>query len=412
MKTPNTKVGMSDARRTVTSLWSAMSRRARWLLQPLRRAWGDAEVSAPRRRLPNPTTSFRTRNKRRRITEGERGPALSLPLAVAAWMVPTLVAAAAFTSPLLGARAYEYLLESDHFFVREVIVDGHDRLDPETIRDLAGIDAETNTLAADLDLMGERLLMHPWIASVEVNRELPDRLFIHISEEIPRGCILLDDVYIVNGMGHPFTLADPRDPLDFPVITGLSIAAFNDDAQAHEARARIRAAVNLHRLYDHLQLDGRWPLSEIRLENDRDMSLVLSDVGTEAVLGSDAYREKLYRLEWVMESLHQQGKVADYVLLDAAQEIDGSIDGGRVVVRANLAPSNKEVADRAKLRAKEATRQLEARTDASRDALDREAIEGSSAISHMVRPAIRGRWVDALELRELDDAQSTNHGEQ
>jgi hypothetical protein len=99
-------------------------------------------------------------------------------------------------------------------------------------------------------------------------------------------------------------------------------------------------------------LSNRWPIGEIRVEGGRRATIVISEVGTEAVLGTGAYRQKLYRLEWILEKLHQEDKTADYILLDRDGGTRASYDDGRVVVAADLARSTEEIADEAHRRAK------------------------------------------------------------
>jgi len=81
------------------------------------------------------------------------------------------------------------------------------------------------------------------------------------------------------------------------------------------------------------------------------MHLVLSRTGTEVALGKGPYREKLYRLEWVLEKLHQEGAVAEYLLLDGAIASNPDRDDGRVIVRADLAATPEELAEEAHRRA-------------------------------------------------------------
>ena len=267
------------------------------------------------------------------------------------WGIPAGLAAAAFTSPLLGVRAYDYVMETGHFHVRDVLVDGNERLDFATIKQLAGLKPGTHLLAADLMKMQRQLEDHPWVSRAVIRKELPDRLVITLSEHRPVGFLESEGrLLLVNEVGNPFAPLEIGEMFDFPILTGIDLALWEKPAQAAWARSSIRRALNVSRLYRSMDLHKRWPISEIRIHPDRRMTLVISPHGTEAVLGRGPYKRKLYRLEWVLENLRQQSKIADYVLLDSER---GGSDDGRVIVRAELAPKASELRKEARAFAEE-----------------------------------------------------------
>ncbi len=286
------------------------------------------------------------------LRRGRQGTKPSLVLALLGWMAPIAVAGVAFATPLLGVRAYHYVQESEHFHVADVVIDGHDRLALEEVRELAGIEAGTNVLDADLDIMAARLESHPWIAKATLTRELPDRLQVRIVEHRPVAFVAIGELYLVGSKGGPCALATEADDLELPIVTGIESELWRTSVGAELAQADVRSALNLARLYHSMDLTIRWPLAEVRVEPGRRLTLVLSEHGTEAVVGRAPYRDKLYRLEWVLENLHRRGKVAEYVLLDLQSGGDWSRDEGRVVVKADLAPTREQLAERAAARAR------------------------------------------------------------
>jgi cell division protein FtsQ len=367
------------------------------------------------------------------------------PLAIlAGWALPMAAAMLAFTTPFVGARAYEYIMKSGHFYVREVLISGNQHLSAEAVRDLAGIRPGTHVLAADLDEMQEALEANAWVASARVQRELPDRLSVHVDEHVPAAYLAIGELMLVNTSGQPFAAADPREDQELPIITGIREDAFDTNATAAQARADLRAAINLTRLYASMGLAGRWAIGEVRVEAGRRLTLVLSGKGTEAVLGTGPYRQKLYRLEWVLEKLHSEGKDADYVLLDGSDGLGTGGDDGRVVVAADLAPSPDEALAEASRRAEEAAagnQQLlpsglagpggaaagapaegEAAAEAPADGEaaaaevaapvdeDLPAVEGPRGVSSGVRPAVEPEWLDEREREDNPNDADPNAG--
>lgn len=297
-------------------------------------------------RAPRPTPESAGRGRRLR-----EHPALIL----ASWLIPVAGALTAFASPFLGVRVHEYIMETGHFFVREVHVEGQERLDEHDILKAAGIQAGTHVLATDLDAMEERLEAEPWIARAQVNRQLPDRLSVLVTEHHAVAYVALHELMLVGADGEPFAVPGPEDDLALPIVSGIPAESFLHPSMAAVARADIRAAVNLVRLYESMGFTNRWPVGEVRIEAGRKLTLVLSGLGTEVSLGTGPYRRKLYRLEWVLEVLHSREKTADYILLDGTGPTLDGRDDGRVILRADLAPNAEDAADAASRRAADAT---------------------------------------------------------
>jgi hypothetical protein len=292
-----------------------------------------------------------------------------LPIALA-WLAPLAAMALAFAVPIIGARSYEYVMESGYFHVRNVVLDQtttRARLYPELpppsphfskneILEIAGIGAGTHLLDADIDAMAVKLEADPWIRWARVERELPDTLIVHVIEHVPMAFIapkveLSGDVGVdaipglalVDELGEVFAPAPFDKVLDLPVITGLALSRLENAGERAAIQKELAAGLNVLRIWASQKLSRRYPVSELRLLAGGAYALVLDGraVGapTEVVLGRGPFREKLMRLEFVLEHLQASGKLAEYVLLDLADEEDAhAIDmaGARVVVKAKL----------------------------------------------------------------------------
>lgn len=399
----------------------------------------DDVVSVPRgaEALPDPTEKASNTKSKSQPRNARRENPVALLLA---WMLPMAAALLAFTTPFVGARAYEYIMRSGHFYVREILVSGNHHLSADAVKDLAGIRPGTHVLAADLSAMEDALKTNPWVAAARVERELPDHLSVHIDEHVPAAYLALGDLMLVDNGGEPFAVADPWDDQELPIVTGIREDAFNDEATAAQGRADLRAAINLTRLYGSMGLAGRWGIGEVRVEAGRRLTLVLSGTGTEAVLGRGPYRQKLYRLEWVLEKLFDEGKTAEYVLLDGSDGQGPEGDDGRVVVAADLAPDPDAAAEQAARRAEaatanadkllpsglsgagagegaEAAEAVEAEKDEAAAAEktvvideDSKAVEGPHGVGDSVRPAVEPEWLDERERSATQDDVDPNTG--
>jgi cell division protein FtsQ len=311
----------------------------------------------PKISFPGRAVAARQRAAKSGARQGSEGRSLREhpALILASWLIPVAGALTAFASPFLGVRVHEYLMETGHFFVREVHIEGQERLKESDVLAVARIQPGTHVLSADLEDMEKRLENDPWIARAQVHRQLPDRLSVLITEHHPVALVALDELMLVGADGEPFAVLGPEDDLQLPIVSGIPAESFLHPSLAAVARADIRAAVNLVRLYESMGFTNRWPVGEVRVSTGRKLTLVLSGLGTEVTLGTGPYRQKLYRLEWVLEMLHSRGKAADYVLLDGTGPTLDGRDDGRVVLRADLAPNDEDAADAASRRAAQAT---------------------------------------------------------
>lgn len=278
-----------------------------------------------------------------------------------AWFAPIAAALVAFTVPLLGVRAYEYVMTSGYFHVREVLVDltvgrfgdtprGTDPVTPHHTREelmaMAGIGPGTHVLQADLEAMTAKLTASPWIRWAEVSRELPDTLVIHAIEHRPVALLAARDLYLVDEVGVPFVLAPADFAARLPVISGGSVITpelLADPSAMPAIQKTLETSLNLLSKWKAQGLSRRFPVGELRLESGGRATLVLEKktVGeaTEVALGRGPYREKLFRVEWILEHLHAAGKTAQYILLDLGDELEPgavALGGSRVVVKTDL----------------------------------------------------------------------------
>jgi hypothetical protein len=263
----------------------------------------------------------------------------------------------AFALPVIGVRAYQYVMASGYFHVHEVLVDGNERIGRDRVLEIAGIVPGTHLLDADLAALEARLVADPWVRSARVERDLPDTLVVHLAEHHPTAFLAAGELYLVDENAKPFMVAPLAEDLALPVITGLSPELLTDPKETLTVHHALTGALNVWRMWQDQGLAARYPLGEIRVDGPRGYVVVIEaqqsqGAGTgspiEVVLGRGPFTEKLYRLEWVLEHLHTLGKTPEYVLLDlldgAAPASAELIGGARVVVKAEVGREDQALA--------------------------------------------------------------------
>lgn len=327
-----------------------------------------------------PTAGFDTESAP--IERARRGGLLGAVGTLMLWALPLGLAAAAFAVPLLGVRAYEYVMQSGYFHVREVVIDQtstrstmapdkpyRPHLSRDEVLATAGIGAGTHLLEADVAAMTDKLLAHPWIRWAHIEKELPDVLIVHVVEHVPSAYLAphldIDDgrptageavpnLLLVDELGEVFAESKPGLTMPLPVVTGVGVSRLSP--MDPELSRELIAGLNVLRLWGGQGLARRYPVGELRLLPGGAYALVVEVIDmnggtmgvTEIVLGRGPFREKLLRAEFILEHLFAQSKVADYILLDVVDDLDPravEIAGARVVVKADLGVDPVEALD-------------------------------------------------------------------
>lgn len=120
---------------------------------------------------------------------------------------------------------------SKELSVHRVFVEGNERLSDGEILGLlhltpsngqSGLGGASNILTLDLEEMKRELLRSAWIKEVELTRVLPATLTLHITERVPVGLAVLDELYLLAADGTILDQLGPHHPAqDLLLVRGL-----------------------------------------------------------------------------------------------------------------------------------------------------------------------------------------------
>ena len=243
-----------------------------------------------------------------------------------------------------------HLTSAAAFAIDGIELKGLARLPRDELLHAAGIGLGMNVFARSPEDIHARLLRHPWILSAEVRRELPSRFAISVRERDPIALLVVEactppssestnagkgdddpaceeasSLYLVSADAKMFKRISGREPVDLPVITGITRARLASDADL--SRRVVSQAVGLMQAYRQSELWRRNPIGEIHLESNDGFSLYVGDDLTYVRLGLPPFEQKLSRMKKVFERLEHEHARAEYVYLDNEQRPD------RVAVR-------------------------------------------------------------------------------
>lgn len=256
-------------------------------------------------------------SNRRRVDRvpGERRRQIACALRRA---LPALAGIAALL--LAGALVWRTALMGDLFRISEIRFEGLSRATPDELLELSPVQRGDHLLLCDTDLVAVALRRHPWIAAVNVERELPRKLVVRVAERHAAALVDLGGLYLVDEKGEVFKRAVPGDGLDLPVIRGIAREAWIE--RRDEIEPLLSAALALLARWAERGLDRTEPVSEIRLDPDYGTTLWAGDDGLEVRLGQGDLPEKLERLERVLSAVAADKERAQVLHLDNRRRPD------------------------------------------------------------------------------------------
>jgi cell division septal protein FtsQ len=269
----------------------------------------------------------------RRVTSfaEKRATALETAKALAIAALRTLGAAAVSAGlAWCAVQAHRWLTSDPRFTVSEISFEGLKRADAADLLARSGLRRGQNVFAADLAAAARGIGQHPWVASVRLERELPDRIVAHVREHEPAALVELGALYATDASGRLFKRVTRADALDLPLLTGLKRGDWTS-ARA-DAQARLSLAL---RLLDEWRDQGLplSRLSEVRM--DPDAGLTLFEQQPESLLevrvGKSELSTRLRRLSQVRAALARRGERPVRIDLDLVKAGGGSWATAQVV---------------------------------------------------------------------------------
>ncbi len=226
---------------------------------------------------------------------------------------------------------YFHLLTCSWFCIKDIKnieIDGTQRLSHELILKQTGLDAGVSLLALRPARIERALLSHPWISRAEVTRKWPHQLHISIQEREPVALVQLEDLYYVDRQGRLFKPLTPGDPHDFPVITGLGREQFTKTEGRPECVTRVFQLLDLlKQARPPLNLEN---IAEVHVDLERGLTLYANGLKGAVDLGLTDFPEKLNKFERIFPILTQKGYLnrVERINLDFPQKVLLTQKGG------------------------------------------------------------------------------------
>jgi cell division septal protein FtsQ len=228
---------------------------------------------------------------------------------------------------LILILGYLVFMRIPYFGLETVEIAGNQNLSKEEIIEVSEVSAGTNLLLIDLEEVSKKLTRHPRIARSSVYRRFPGKLLIEVKEREPAALLSAERLYYIDRNGHVFTRALPGDPVDYPLLTGVTAEQLT--SRRDEVVEMARKGLSVLKI---IQGPG-FPKSifeplEISMDLNHGLSLLISGK-KRIILGTDGYKEKLERLNRLRKFLESRRQWGQAKIIDLDYEDRALVRAGR-----------------------------------------------------------------------------------
>lgn len=180
--------------------------------------------------------------------------------------------------------------------VQRVVVEGVSTLSAKEIAALTNVSPRASMYSMNLAEIRDRISRHPFVLSVAVYRQLPNKLNVAIAEREPVASINCGQLCYVDREGVLLPFSESNKKFDLPLVSGINgiqnarLGTTVMSKDLFEAIEICQTAQALDTTVYHL-------ISEINMNNGGDVILYSAEAGTPVIFGRDDVERKLLLLE-------------------------------------------------------------------------------------------------------------------
>jgi len=195
--------------------------------------------------------------------------------------------------------------------VRRVVIDGSGILSAQQLFTLSDVPLKSLMNQVDIYDVRGRILQQPFVKNARVTRQYPDAVRIQLVERQPIASVNNGQLRYIDAEAVLLPYIETSVKLDLPIINGVdSIQGAKpgetiSNAELSEAIGLLQTALALDSTLFHF-------ISEVNMNNGKDIILYSSDVPVPVIVGRGDYGKKLLMLETFWKN---------YVKTQSAQKI-------------------------------------------------------------------------------------------
>jgi len=205
---------------------------------------------------------------------------------------------------------YQILTSSPYFRLHNIVLTGvNDDLREEVIK-ISGLRERESLLSIDPVTIKGNIEAHPWIKSVFLKKEFPHTLYIKAEKQEAVAIVLLRRMYFMDRGGVIFKEVERDEPVDFPVVTGLSAGDKKNGAYLKEVVSFLNA---LFLMDTPLSVER---LSEIHVEEDGTLTIFFNKLPFKVFFGRDDFIRKIDSLTHIIKHLRAAHRLSQVRSID------------------------------------------------------------------------------------------------
>ncbi|MBL7645993.1 MAG: FtsQ-type POTRA domain-containing protein [Candidatus Hydrogenedentes bacterium] len=201
-----------------------------------------------------------------------------------------------FAVALFVYAFYHFAINSPRYRVQDIIVFGNTAVSSEEVVAATQITTADSLLFLDKAAVAKRVASIPYVASAEVQRELPSTLIIHLTERQAAATLLAGRrAFLIDRDGVVLKESDPGAPVLEPLITnapGLGVIS----AGIRLEEPAVQEALKLWEAYSQAPIASEVNLSEISAEGPMNLTMIWDEAPYEVRWGRSDYKKQAERL--------------------------------------------------------------------------------------------------------------------
>lgn len=213
----------------------------------------------------------------------------------------------------------DLVMNSEHFQVQSITVQGNHRLSDQDVIDLSDIRHGVSTFDLDLESIGHKIAENDWIHSARIMRKLPQGIVVDITEREVCYIINLEYLYYVDGDGEIFKVLRGGDALDYPLVTGLDRQQLLNHPDV--SQQRLKQVATLLDDLNKREVFNIARLSQIDINLKEGFVLYSDPFGVPIYVGNQNFSEKIDRLEQIFLDIEKRLPVLQYIDLNVPDKV-------------------------------------------------------------------------------------------
>lgn len=199
---------------------------------------------------------------------------------------------------LIFMFGHDMVTQCDYLKAKTVSVTGNSRISTIEIKRIADIYEGKNILSVNMVLARKKLLAIPWIKKVDIRRDFPSGMTIHVDENHPKAIADFGRFFLINAEGSVFMEVKPSDFPGLPVIHGVAYAQWSPEQGQTRAFRSVMSVLNLAE-------KGAGPfniedLKQIDVDPETGVTLTTETAVEKIQLGFEKYNKKLNQLSKIL----------------------------------------------------------------------------------------------------------------